>query len=238
MSGRPDISIDNIFVKKEFFMSNYEHFIMPYRERKLSASPTGTPIRYVGTVVLCKKGSTVSHAKFDVYSIENWRSESSWITELKNGRSYFTNAIRSPETTGPLFDCDSIRVFAEEGYYFVDESGRKSLRHFNIKWWREIIMSYYSGSGKIAKTEEYLGNAEDRLYTGNSYARKGDYDKAIKEYDKAIMLNPRYVVAYHVRGIAYAEKGDYEKAIADYSEAIRLKPDNTEYRKKYAEAEV
>jgi len=130
-----------------------EHFIIPYEGKKRAASPIGTPIDYLGTVVLRKGGSQEDHARFDVYFIQNWKKESSWVTELKEGREYFTDALKSPETTGPLWDCDSVRVFAEEGYYFVDESGRKSLRHFNIRWHKRIIKSHYSGCAYFCSTE-------------------------------------------------------------------------------------
>jgi tetratricopeptide (TPR) repeat protein len=51
-----------------------------------------------------------------------------------------------------------------------------------------------------------------------------DADKAIKDYDEAIRLNPKYTTAYYVRGLAQVLKKDYAAAIKDYDEAIRLNP--------------
>jgi tetratricopeptide (TPR) repeat protein len=59
---------------------------------------------------------------------------------------------------------------------------------------------------------------------GIAYKRKGDYDRAIVDYDEAIRLDPNNARAYSNRGNAYADKGDYDRAIADYDEAIRLDP--------------
>ena len=59
---------------------------------------------------------------------------------------------------------------------------------------------------------------------GFAYYRKGDYDRAIADYDKAIQLNLQYTGAYNNRGSAHADKGDYDRALADYSEAIKLDP--------------
>jgi tetratricopeptide (TPR) repeat protein len=61
---------------------------------------------------------------------------------------------------------------------------------------------------------------------GNAYARKGDYDRAIADYDEAIRLDPKYALGYNYynRGNAYNRKGDYDRAIADYDQAIRLYP--------------
>lgn len=54
--------------------------------------------------------------------------------------------------------------------------------------------------------------------------KKGDYDRAIKDFDGAIKLDPKYANAFANRAQAYLNKGDYERAALDYDEAIRLKP--------------
>ena len=59
---------------------------------------------------------------------------------------------------------------------------------------------------------------------GNVYHDKGEYDRAIADYTKALEINPRDAVAYNNRGIAYRAKGDNESAIADYSKAIEMNP--------------
>ena len=59
---------------------------------------------------------------------------------------------------------------------------------------------------------------------GLTYSNKGELEKAIIDYDKAIELNPDYAEAYSHRGNAYRDKGNLEKAIENYSQAIVLKP--------------
>jgi len=53
---------------------------------------------------------------------------------------------------------------------------------------------------------------------------KKEYDKAIKDYDEALRLDPRYAQTFYERGLAWRNKKDYDKAIKDYDEAIRLDP--------------
>ncbi len=60
---------------------------------------------------------------------------------------------------------------------------------------------------------------------GWAYYRKGDFDRAIHDYNQAIQLKPDYAYAFNDRGLAYAGKGDYGRAIEDYNQAIQLKPD-------------
>ncbi len=59
---------------------------------------------------------------------------------------------------------------------------------------------------------------------GIGYRFKGDYDRAIQDYNQAIKLNSKSAVAYNNRGVAYDNKGDYDRAIQDYDQAIKLKP--------------
>ena len=53
----------------------------------------------------------------------------------------------------------------------------------------------------------------------------GDFDRAIRDYHKAIELKSDYASAYNNREIAYSKQGELDKAIQDFSEAIRLDPD-------------
>lgn len=71
---------------------------------------------------------------------------------------------------------------------------------------------------------------------GIAYSEKGEVERAIEDYTKAIELNPKFAEAYYQRGIAYRIKGDYKLAIADYTKAIDLKPDDADayYRRSRA----
>ena len=59
-----------------------------------------------------------------------------------------------------------------------------------------------------------------------SYARKYDYDRAIKDYSHAIKLRPEYWVAFNGRGLAHANRLNFELAIKDYDQSIELHPGN------------
>ena len=59
---------------------------------------------------------------------------------------------------------------------------------------------------------------------GKAYLRKGDNDRAIADFDRAIQLDPESANTYNDRGAAYAMKGDYDRAIADLDKAIQLNP--------------
>lgn len=64
--------------------------------------------------------------------------------------------------------------------------------------------------------------AWDCVVRGLIWHSRGELDKAIADFDKAIQIDPTFAVAYGNRGMAWGDKGDNDKAIADYTEAIRL----------------
>ena len=59
---------------------------------------------------------------------------------------------------------------------------------------------------------------------GNAYADKGQSDRAIEDYDKALRMNPKDDEAHYKRGNVYLVMGQYDRAIEDYDQAIRLYP--------------
>src|SRR6266853_2078262 len=59
---------------------------------------------------------------------------------------------------------------------------------------------------------------------GSGYATKGDYDRAIQDFDQALQLNSNDAIAFFDRGLAFAHKGDYDRAIQDYDQALQLNP--------------
>ena len=70
--------------------------------------------------------------------------------------------------------------------------------------------------------------AEERLSLAieglEFYADKGNYDRAIADYNKALQINPEYAETYFNRGVAHSLKGDYDRAIEDYTKALQINP--------------
>ena len=82
-----------------------------------------------------------------------------------------------------------------------------------------------------APDETYSNRAIAYYIRAGAYRTKGDTERAIADYTKAIESNSRYADAYAGRGIVYQAKGDGDRSIADYTKAIEIDP-------RYAEAYV
>ena len=78
-----------------------------------------------------------------------------------------------------------------------------------------------------------LGNRLPKMYRAYALADlalseswTGHCNDAIRDYTKALQLDPNLAFAYENRGQLYDESGEREKAYHDYSQAIRLDPNS------------
>jgi tetratricopeptide (TPR) repeat protein len=56
---------------------------------------------------------------------------------------------------------------------------------------------------------------------------QGDYERALRDLDETIRLNPKLAAAYGNRGDVWRRKGDLGRALSDLNEALRLDPTMT-----------
>ena len=84
-----------------------------------------------------------------------------------------------------------------------------ALNHYNIVLAMDVPYDYASSA------------VQNR---GNIYRRQRDDERALRDYEQAIRLNPRNAGAYVNRGVILADRGDHEAAIQDFDEAIRFNP--------------
>jgi len=77
-------------------------------------------------------------------------------------------------------------------------------------------------SGRLSN--EDLGST----YTNraNAYSDKGDHQRAMKDYDRALGLTPTDPVALNDRGDEYRILGQYDRALQDLNESLRLRPNH------------
>ena len=61
-----------------------------------------------------------------------------------------------------------------------------------------------------------FSTANEHYDTGNDFMDKGDYTKAILEFQKAIKIDPDFVFAYDHLAISYRRQENFKKAIKYY----------------------
>ena len=60
--------------------------------------------------------------------------------------------------------------------------------------------------------------------TVKRWANKGDFDRAIADFDQAIQLDPKNTKAYYNRGMAWEKKRSLQAALADFKVHAQLAP--------------
>ena len=78
--------------------------------------------------------------------------------------------------------------------------------------------------------------AYKEFYIGMFHQSRGDSEKAIKHYTKAIKLKPHFAAAFNNRGSVHFFRCDFDSAIEDFTTAIKLNPMNsrTYYHRAFA----
>ena len=97
----------------------------------------------------------------------------------------------------------------------------------------DFILSYIERGFNRIRIEDYDGAISDYNWVierspsatahcdlGDAYRRKGDFDSALNECNKAIDLVPIYYYPYKIRGCIYYDRNEYEKAIEDFTKVI------------------
>lgn len=69
-------------------------------------------------------------------------------------------------------------------------------------------------------------SADSFITIAQAFARKGNYEEALKHYTNAINLGTKDPTVYTNRGFLFEKAGETEKAIADYAKAIKISPKN------------
>lgn len=83
------------------------------------------------------------------------------------------------------------------------------------KMFREAVEAYREGAGNSAVLWDKIGIA---------YHQLGDLNAALKSYEHAIKLNPKYADAINNVGTIYYSQKKYRSAISRYNKAISLSP--------------
>lgn len=73
-----------------------------------------------------------------------------------------------------------------------------------------------------------ISDAEIWNNKGVKLEKAGKYAEAIKAYDQAIKLNPKYIEAWNNKGVALFNLGRYEVSIRVYEQAIKLDPNDAD----------
>ena len=133
-------------------------------------------------------------------------------------------AFRTSESTYLGFNPSE--VLRKYSVLLHQENRKEKAKEINslADWYQQLNKEAASKGEYDMTIEKNLNSVRTYYSSGLAYQGKGQYDKAIADYNKAIKINPRFSMAYKNRGSAYYNKGQYDKAISDFNKAIEIDP--------------
>lgn len=88
---------------------------------------------------------------------------------------------------------------------------------------KKILVFFFLLLTQLSVTQKI---AEKLYEKGLAELQAGDFNKAVKNFNKSIQKNDKFVDAYFKRAISYTYLKEYEEAISDYSTVIELSPND------------
>jgi tetratricopeptide (TPR) repeat protein len=71
---------------------------------------------------------------------------------------------------------------------------------------------------------------EKHISIGVAAGRRGDFDEAIREFERAVRINPGYARGHYNLGVAYADAGRPDDALDALARAVQVDPDYADAR--------
>jgi tetratricopeptide (TPR) repeat protein len=94
-----------------------------------------------------------------------------------------------------------------------------------LVWSMTVYTAFWARSGN---PETLALRSTESNNLGAAFAKKGQTDEAVRQYEEAIRLKPDYTNARYNLGVAFYQQGRIDEAIRQFQEVIRLKPDHAE----------
>jgi tetratricopeptide (TPR) repeat protein len=91
---------------------------------------------------------------------------------------------------------------------------------------QEIQSSYHGQISQfVSKVRPRPGNPDSHYLLAGYYQQGGEHEKAIEEFQKVILIEPRHVQAHNEMGVSYDHLKDYARAVESYQRALLSNPD-------------
>jgi tetratricopeptide (TPR) repeat protein len=142
-------------------------------------------------------------------AVATWTQNGYWqdsLTLWNHALEIGTNNVTVQVNLGHV--CDDRRQ-AEEALGHMKEASQLA----------KLAMDHYLEGTRLGPN-----NPEAHYNLGLSYAKLGQYGKAIAEFATAVRLRPNFVFAQHNLGLALCEKGAWEQGVQHFQLALQLQP--------------
>lgn len=164
--------------------------------------------------------------------------------DFEKAIEYNTKAIMLYTQKGQLDSQLGLTYYNRGLAYTQKGEAQKAIRDFtkainlmpdyiNAYSWRGYCYANYTANyqnaivdlTKVIELEPANAVYKDRAF---SYSKLGKFEESIKDYSKAIELDPNDFQSYYERALSYVDIKEYDKSIEDNTKAITLNPNLTD----------
>ena len=172
----------------------------------------------------------------DLVIYGNYQEQCEWDTTLLNIRFVRLDSILANSFTFNR---------GEKEYAIPKTKSLAELRNGNLTGTIEDVLYFVLGMGEYSRKSfersiqllKKVSIPESRkefaivpFKMGDSFLNLGQFEEAIKSYNKAIVSNPKFAYAYNNRGIAFYNLNQSELAFDDFNKALNL---NSTFKRAY-----
>lgn len=139
----------------------------------------------------------------------------------------FTKAIQFDANIAAAYNNRGIAYMNKGQYDFaINDFSKAFMISLNFASKYKICRCNLNNSNGVNVVTASLDSALVSIYNNRAFAYrcKGQYDSAIADLSKAILLKPDLSESYNNRGLVYYDNGEYNNAIEDFSNAIMINP--------------
>jgi tetratricopeptide (TPR) repeat protein len=129
-------------------------------------------------------------------------------------------AIYQPNTVGGVPIPVIIQETERQNKLIRQRNEENNIRQQNEAKKSRDVLAYYNSRISHNPTNADTYNSRANL----KFTSFDDYQGALADYNQAISLDPKFVVAYFNRGTLKHVRQDIQGALADYNQAISLNP--------------
>jgi tetratricopeptide (TPR) repeat protein len=144
----------------------------------------------------------------------------------------FTSKIILLNRTRPFYQASPLFATESRDDFISLFEGRAALNLSEEHVHEMLALLYFDKGDHVSAAEQCTSclaiNPESltaRTIFGKIHLAQGDIDKAISDYQEALILRPGFAISHHNLAVALFKKGKTDEAIAEFQEAIKAKPD-------------
>ena len=198
-------------------------------QESLKIDPSFAPSIVAQSELWLRKGSLNKALEFASRGVQLDEDSRPWIKEMESLNSTMVNAMQNLKQGLKDLAFKDFESVTKKYPYFPQPYYNMGIIRYKEKdiegtayYAKEVLRIY----PEHKKAKVLLKNVIKLFYnSGNKAYKRGDLEKAITQFQKAVEYDNQYFLAYYQLGVLEKKMGNSDQAISYFNKAIDIKPD-------------